>query len=248
MNSTAIPSLSDVGHRRSVPVGLCRTLLRFAGRPFRWAGLRMSGFWAVAAGLALSGTGLNAGIIFDSITTKAGSMPVASDGWRAQSFKTDNNNYSLSSVKIYMNNAGGSTDGFILELWSAASGHPSSQIARLTGSIAPTVAGNYTYLPGSTINLDPLTTYCVVAGTYGGTFDANTTTTAPSVGSTDYGYSASYNLGVSWSPPSTPANGMLMVQVNVEPVPEPANVALGVFAAVGLVIQGGRAWRRRRQK
>lgn len=31
--------------------------------------------------------------------------------------------------------------------------------------------------------------------------------------------------------------------VDVTPVPEPVNVALGAFAALGLLIQGGRAWR-----
>lgn len=35
--------------------------------------------------------------------------------------------------------------------------------------------------------------------------------------------------------------------VEVNPVPEPVNVALGVFAAVALVVQGGRAWRARRR-
>ena len=35
--------------------------------------------------------------------------------------------------------------------------------------------------------------------------------------------------------------------LEVTPVPEPVNVALGVFAAVALLVQGGRAWRLRRQ-
>ena len=43
---------------------------------------------------------------------------------------------------------------------------------------------------------------------------------------------------------STDAAFMMGVNVDVAPVPEPANVALGVFAVMGLVIQGGRAWRR----
>jgi subtilisin-like proprotein convertase family protein len=35
--------------------------------------------------------------------------------------------------------------------------------------------------------------------------------------------------------------------VEVNPVPEPVNVALGVFAAVGVLVQGGRAWWLRRK-
>ena len=42
-------------------------------------------------------------------------------------------------------------------------------------------------------------------------------------------------------------NGLAGWSLDVTAVPEPVNVALGVFAVVGLLVQGGRAWRHRRQ-
>ena len=42
-------------------------------------------------------------------------------------------------------------------------------------------------------------------------------------------------------------NGLAGWSLNVTAVPEPVNVALGVFAVVALLVQGGRAWRHRRQ-
>jgi hypothetical protein len=36
--------------------------------------------------------------------------------------------------------------------------------------------------------------------------------------------------------------------LEITAVPEPVNVALGVFAAAGLLLQGGRAWRQRCRK
>ena len=41
-------------------------------------------------------------------------------------------------------------------------------------------------------------------------------------------------------------NGLAGWSLNVTAVPEPVNVALGVFAVVALLVQGGRAWRLRR--
>ena len=204
---------------------------------------------ASALVLLLSGTWLHAAVIFDSLgSTVNGSVGAGSGVWWGQSFVVDANNHTLTSVVLDISGMyGGAGGNFFVSIYNATgvSSTPGSSLATLIGSADPSSAGNYTYTPAGTLNLAANTTYYVVAGVSSGsvTYIWNGSSSSPATGST-IGSSDSFDQGATWFVPDTSLT--LAMQVNA--VPEPVNMALGIF---GVLLGGGQSfrwWNARRAK
>ena len=86
--------------------------------------------------------------------------------WVGNSFNTDNNSWTLNSVRLNMGAVAGTPPGtFFVQIWSdASSTHtPGSLIETLSGTNNPSTVSDYNYTSGG-ITLLPATTYWLVAG------------------------------------------------------------------------------------
>jgi hypothetical protein len=180
----------------------------------------------------------------------AGSFAVGSDSWLAALFVTGTNasGYTFDSFQLGMADASGSPIGFTVMLYTAFTGvgtRPGSNLGTLDGSLNPTAAGIYTYIPAANITLSPGTQYFVVltAGT----------TIANGAYEWDYANTYSYNPSSGWEggPTLSSSSGSSFWRsnlpgdypefaINATAIPEP-----GVLCLFGL---GGLAflWHRRK--
>lgn len=204
---------------------------------------------ASALGFLLS-TSIHAAVIFDNLEPPGSSQSIASSSWVGQSFVVDANNYTLTSVVFPMLDAFDSGGNFFVRIYDATgpSSAPGTSLAELIGSANPASAGNYIYLPDGTVNLNANTTYYVVLGVSSGSghylwryeFPAATIETGSAVG-----YSFSAAPGTSWT---APVNDGVVYNMQVNAVPEPVNVALGIFGLLFSGILSFRWWNNRRAK
>ena len=178
---------------------------------------------ARAAGLFLSGTCLQATVIFDSVTAN-GNDYVATTYYLAQSFKTDSVNLNLTSVVLRMDAAVDPSSGFFVQIYDAtgASQRPNHLVATLSGSANPATPGNYTYTPPGELTLSAGTAYWVVTGVSSGIAQYPWRRKSPP--SIDVGLTigSSYNVmlfSYGWSAPST--GDVFCMQVNAQPVSVP---------------------------
>jgi hypothetical protein len=206
---------------------------------------KLSLFLGSMLGLLLTSINMDAAIIFDTSGT-VGAATVNPVNWWAQSFTTDENNYTFTSVVLGLGSVSPDSGSFVVSLYDAtgASSRPGILLAALSGNAAPPIPGDYTY--SGTWSLSANTTYYVVAGVISGTGSyvwklANTV----SDGSAPIGSSFSSDSGGNWDAPST--GFLLDMQVNgeVSPVPEPLNTALGIFGILLVGAQSFRCWNTR---
>ena len=196
-----------------------------------------------AGALALAQFPLHGAVIFDNLSTpNENGFYVTGERTVATGFVVGGARQTLTSVVLGLYR--GSGGGFQVALYGGSDGNsPGSLIASLTGAADPSVAGSYTYTPGSTTTLEANTTYYIVASAASGA------AYAWSQGQFDLGLYFYYqNPGTSGSfadPKSFIKNGggwnrydfASSMQVNGElsPVPEPTEWAAASVAMLGLV-------------
>lgn len=169
---------------------------------------------------------------------------------RAQAFTTGSDPMLLEAAILAMDSTGASgSGGFQVSLYSNSSGNlPETKLLPLSGSDTPIASGNYTFSATSEFTLAPATTYWIVAElppngpantNYYWTFTVNFGESALpgwSLGSS--ADSTSFMGGTpNWGPQSIP----LRMEIDVQPVPEPA-----VMSVLGLSMAGLLAVRRNR--
>jgi len=183
--------------------------------------------------------------------SSSGSNPVGSNSWDAVLFQAGNNasGYTLDSIQLGMADASGNPSDFTVMLYSAivlAGSFPGSSLGTLDGSLNPTTAGIYTYVPGSSLTLSPNTLYYLVL----------TAGTAVSNGAYqwDYASSPAYNPsdnwgwgnglrssnGTSWSLLGAYPNDYPQFAIDATAIPEPG--ILGLLGLGGF----GFLWHRRK--
>jgi len=204
------------------------------------------------AGFFLSGTWLHATLIFDNLGTPTTSSPATSGIWWGQSFLVGADNYALTSVVMNMALANNSSGNFFVRIYGAdgAGNAPGTILATLSGNANPSTAANYTYTPAATVDLSANTSYYVVAGVNGGfgSYRWNSGTGGIETGSAPNGYFNSINQGGAWNGPSTDRTFNMQVNAELTPIPEPVNVALGIFGALFGGMQSFRWWNARKAK
>jgi hypothetical protein len=183
--------------------------------------------------------------------TPIGVNAVGSDSWLAADFGTGNNagGYVLTSVQMGLADASGNPGGFTVMVYSEANNPgavlPGSSLGTLTGASDPTVAGDYTYTPVSSLTLLPNKDYFIVVtagtavanGAYGWNF-LNTSAYQPADG---WIASVTYSSGngTSWTRlGSSPNFDFSEFALNATATPEPG--VIGLFALGGLLIASQR--------
>lgn len=167
---------------------------------------------------------------------------------RAGSFTTGSSTQYLDNITLAIN--GGSGSGFSLALYSNSSSAPGSLIHALSGSTAPTSAGNYAYIPTATTLLNANTTYWWVASVPYVSAGQNIQFNLKSTGSLAETSSSGWTIGdrrgqqqndTTWQ---TFGGSVLFSVSATSAIPEP-----GTYAAfAGLAALGLAAYRRRKSR
>ena len=171
---------------------------------------------------------------------------VTSTTWVANQFTTDNQSYDLTSVRLNLRTAFNTAGNFIVQIWddNLTTG-PGNLLLTLSGSSNPASAGLYTYIPLTTVTLNPATSYWIAAGVSSGNgiygWNSTSTSAANGLGSVG-GFSVSFDGGATWNGSDPSAHQMF--SVSGFSVPEPRSYAL----TAGAVLLGFAAWRRRNQR
>ena len=199
--------------------------------------------------------------------------PLSSGLWFGVSFVTNNQAWTLTSATLSFDTAENTSGNLFVNLYSNATNSPGSSLGTLSGSDNPASAGQYTYTTNG-INLDPSTTYWLVAGVSSGSgvyrwlYTDPTTSTGvwsiPStntyaynetgVGTTGYrpteglgttGYRPTEGLGTSGSSTWSSHPGTpQLFSIEATAVPEPSTYAM---ALAGLACGGYSVFRRRKR-
>jgi hypothetical protein len=169
------------------------------------------------------------------------SYVIGNNLWLAQGIETgtDSGGYVLNSVQLEMVAATGNPSGFIVSIYSALNGDPSTDLGALNGSSNPSSAGLYTYT-ASSISLAPSTEYFIVAT------DATPTTQGYYVWS-DTLFDASYTSVNDWSIQEnlTSPNGSTwggarnagyQIEINATVIPEPSTWAMFVTGGIAILV------------
>ncbi len=206
----------------------------------------------------LGTTGLHATVtaIFDNLDTSngPGSQTINPAFWFAQSFVVGNTDYTLSSVALSVGDTENATGNFVIRLYEAnqTDGGPGNVFVEMNAppNPNPESAGVYEYFPAEPKTLNHDTTYYVSfgvtsdGGTYFWDYELGRT---PETGN-EVGYRISNDRGANWTTsPSTFLVFSMQVNGEIIPVPEPVNVALGIFGAL-LVGAWSFGWRNSRQQ
>lgn len=130
-------------------------------------------------------------VVLSNLTESVGSDFVSTDQWRAVSFVTNNQAWTLTSATLKFGPAQNTSGNLFVNVYSNATDRPGSSLGTLSGSDNPASAGQYTYTSNG-INLDPSTIYWLVAGVSSGNGDYRWL----------YAADVSASTGV-WSIPST---------------------------------------------
>ena len=176
-----------------------------------------------------------AAVIFDT-TTSASLYTVTIDSLRrtAQSFRTGSTGSQLSSVLLGIGTGGVSGGGFSVSLYNAIGTSPYnpafSALYTLSGEANPYTAGNYTYTGSYALAAN--TDYWIVLASTSGTYYDLKSDSAPSVGTSPYGYAGRYLT--SWSVYG-PGNYLDMQISGLSAVPEPSEWAAISFGVLGVV-------------
>jgi hypothetical protein len=98
--------------------------------------------------------------------TSVGSLAVGSNSWLAAAFQTGTNasGYTLDSIELGMAAASGSPSDFTVALYKRFTGGFDIRgpiLDTLEGSLNPTTAGIYTYIPDSSLTLSANTQYVI---------------------------------------------------------------------------------------
>jgi hypothetical protein len=197
----------------------------------------------------LCGAWLRAAVIFDNLNTPNGSFTVDASNWDGQSFQVGGDNYTLTSVVLRMGTASDQSGNFFVRIY-AANGTgltPGSFLAALNGSANPSAPGDYTYTPAETVNLAANTFYYVVAGVSSGSgsYDWRAESGGGVAVGNTIGNSSSTDAGESWQARSSIVTSSMQVNGDVNPIPEPVNVALMVF---GVLLIAACSFRLRRDR
>lgn len=161
----------------------------------------------------------------------------------AQSFTTGDNYYNLDSLSPIILSSGG--NGFQIAVYSDNNNAVGDQIAMFAGPGSPEL-GSQTYTPSSTVTLNPLSTYWLVATATGGGNQQFLVaeTTDPSYVTTD-GWrvnGVSYGGNSGWGPLGSGENLQFTAGATILPVPEPSTMTL---TAMGGGLAAVLAYRRR---
>lgn len=145
----------------------------------------------------------------------------------AQSFTTGSSATYLNSISIFFQ-SGGTGNGFSVDLHSGTSANPGTLLAPLSGSTAPTAAGNYPFTPTGQLTLSSNTTYWWVASVPAdsGQIGFNIGSTASNAETSPDGWTIGDTfrqqpISGGWNA----AAGSLMFKVNVSAIPEPSTYA-----------------------
>lgn len=178
--------------------------------------------------------------------TPAGSAPIGSDAWIAQSFftfVTDPNSYFLDSVQLLMNPAAGNPDGFSVSIYdSLAGGAPQNNLGNLVGS-EPTAGGIFTFTASGITILQGRSYYVVATaqtplaqGSYNWSAVFQTTTQNGNWNINDIYYSSAD--GSAWA--KHLREDVFQMAIYATAVPEPATCSV---VAMGLMLLGLRCYR-----
>ncbi|MBI4863820.1 MAG: hypothetical protein HY815_26720 [Candidatus Riflebacteria bacterium] len=207
---------------------------------------RLRSVLVVTLAVLLAGHAAHASLITSNLGESTNSyvdLDVAD--WFAASFTTDGQTYTFTQVTLDMADAGAAGGNFVVSLRADNSGVPAgSSLTGLSGSAAPTSAGQYAYT--GTYSLAANTTYWVVAGVSSGSgdyrwnFTDSFAQTGPGSIGDEYGFSG--DQGTSWT---TPGSGPQKLSVEGTPtgVPEPSSVVLFACALAGGALRSGRTAR-----
>lgn len=203
-------------------------------------------FRCIALAFLLSVTSEHAAVVFDNSNATPPAFGDVNVGqWFAQSFVVDANNYTSVSVVLDMGTAVNSSGNFFVSIYSNAGNNtPLSELALLTGEPNPATAGTHDY--SGAVALTANATYWVVAGVSSGSGSyrwGDELGGSIETGST-VGFSRSAGSGEPWDAPST----LLAFNMQVSAVPEPVNVALGVFGLLLGGVKSFRWWNSRRRQ
>jgi hypothetical protein len=176
-------------------------------------------------------------------TPFSGSVSAATDSWAGVEFRAGSNagGYYLDSVQLEMTAAIGSPNAFNVMIYrdvGLVGPHPGVNLATLSGSANPSLAGVYSYTPTSQLVLTPATSYYIIV----------TAGTPAADGAYQWGYAAtySYNLLERWntSPYQRSADGSAWYYlpgifpefaINATPVPEPYSAGLLIAGVLCLL-------------
>ncbi len=168
------------------------------------------------------------------------------DVTEAQGFTTGNNaqGYIFNNTVLDIDNAVGSPSNFEVKLYNASGSDPGSVIDTLSGDNNPATVGEYTYTPGSSINLSANTTYFIAAFAQGAAGDnyykLNVTISASQTSSDGWTIADldnfSDNNGTTWMQ-IPPAPNVFQFSIDATAVPEPADytVIFGGMALAGVL-------------
>lgn len=118
---------------------------------------------SVAIPLRLAAQGTTTFISYLDLPSR-GTLPIASNAWLAEGFRTGTNalGYRLDKIEVAMGGAEGSPNGFRLAIYSESWRVPQSLLWTLSGPSSPIEAGTYAYF-GPDIVLPPRTAFFIVA-------------------------------------------------------------------------------------
>ena len=142
---------------------------------------------AVAAWACLAVTAQAEVVVSNLYLTNTIADYVSSSEWVAQSFTTNNQAWTIASATLSFITASDSSGNLFIDVYSNGTNSPGTSLGPLSGSSNPAATGEYTYT-STGINLDPSTTYWLVAGVSSGSgyyhwiYDASETTPPPSLG------------------------------------------------------------------
>lgn len=210
---------------------------------------------ALAVGLLSPQTAQAQGTIYVSSLglPSTGSASVGSDSWLAEGFRTGTNaaGYLLNSVQLALGDAVGNPSGFTAMIYNqnpdiVIGAFPGSSIGTLNGSLDPVAGGIYTYTPGSSLTLSPMSNYFLVltAGTVvaDGAYQWSLATPqnpASSGGWSGYGIPFASSDGLSWGPGPV---GTVQFAISATAIPEPSGVGLLALGGFFLI------WHHRKAK